>query len=106
MRDFCRAAYFLMACNFCALVCLDFALIFQCKPISMAWKRWDGQQHGTCLNVNAIIRSAAAINIVLDLATIALPLPQIAKLQLSKRKKIPLLFVFLLGFLYVEYTVL
>jgi hypothetical protein len=99
MRGFRTVAGMLIACNVIFVLSFDFVLIFQCNPISTAWKKWDGQHPGTCLDVNAIGWAAAAINIFLDLATIILPLPQIAKLQLSMRKKIPLFLVFALGFL-------
>ncbi|KAF2093048.1 hypothetical protein NA57DRAFT_49239, partial [Rhizodiscina lignyota] len=97
-RNFRYMVYMLMACDAAYIIGFDFALIFQCKPINFAWKKWDGEHSGTCVDANAIGWSAAACNIALDLLTIILPLPQIAKLQLSWGKKIPLLLVFALGF--------
>ena len=97
MRGFVRMAYFLIACNIMCMVGFVFAFIFQCKPVSLAWNGWDGQHKGKCVDVNAIGWAAAAFNIILDIATIVLPLPRIAKLQLSRDKKIPLFIVFLLG---------
>lgn len=60
-----------------------FALIFQCRPISYAWTRWDGQHLGQCINVGAGIFSHAAINMVLDLVVLILPLPMLWKMQLT-----------------------
>jgi hypothetical protein len=39
-----------------------------------AWHYWDGEHEGRCNNINAQSWAAAAINIVLDVATISLSL--------------------------------
>lgn len=31
-----------------------FVVAFQCSPIRYYWSSWDGEHHGTCLNINAI----------------------------------------------------
>jgi hypothetical protein len=94
-----RCGYALIALHFGYLVAFDLVLILQCRPINLAWTGWDHQHNGICLSINAIGWSAAGINIALDLATIILPLPQLAKLCLPWHKKLPLIFIFLLGFL-------
>jgi hypothetical protein len=81
------------------MVAFDLALLFQCRPIKQAWEGWDGEHEGTCVNVNAIGWSAAALNIALDIATIVLPLPHILKLRLATHKKATLVLIFLLGLL-------
>lgn len=43
--------------------------------------------------------SVTAVNIALDFAVLALPMPVISRLKLPKRQKIALVGVFLLGFL-------
>ena len=60
-----------------------FALVFQCWPISYAWTRWDGEHSGQCINIGAGIFSHAAMNMVLDLVVLILPLPVLWKMQLT-----------------------
>lgn len=62
--------------------------IFQCRPVSFYWKRWDGEHEGHCINVNALAWSNAAISIALDLWMFAIPMYQLAKLQMRLKKKI------------------
>jgi hypothetical protein len=94
-----QCAYALVIVHLIYVGAFDFVVLFQCRPINLAWNRWDGQHTGYCLNVNAIGWSAAGINIALDLATIILPLPQLVKLWLPWHKKLPLVLLFMLGFL-------
>lgn len=77
--------------------------IFQCTPVPGAWLQWDGQHDVTCRNINAQAWAGAAINIILDVTTVALPLPELWQLSLSRAKKIQLMFMFSLGFLYVYF---
>lgn len=65
-----------------------FVGIFQCRPIAHYWKHWDGEDRGTCINVNALAWSNAAISIALDVWMLALPMSQIVKLNLHWKKKV------------------
>jgi hypothetical protein len=69
----------------CGAFCIGFLfpLIFQCRPISYAWTRWDGEHEGSCINVYAGIFAHAAINMILDLVILILPMPMLAKLHIS-----------------------
>jgi hypothetical protein len=62
--------------------------IFQCRPISYFWLRWDGEHTGQCIDEAGFIWSSAILTIALDCWILVLPLPFIARLQLSLRKKI------------------
>ncbi|THC87937.1 hypothetical protein EYZ11_012620 [Aspergillus tanneri] len=73
------------------------ASLFQCRPINGAWLHWDGAHNSVCTNVNAQGWASAVVNIIFDLATMALPLREIHQLSLSRRRKIYLLAVFCLG---------
>jgi hypothetical protein len=101
--SFRKWAWALIGVNVVVLLVYDFVLIFQCRPINAAWLRWDGEHEGKCVAGEATAATASAITIGLDIAAIVLPLPQIAKLYLPPRKKIPLYLVFSLGILYVEF---
>lgn len=98
-KRFRLACYAVMTFAVVYLIAFDLVCIFQCHPVHYAWDRWDGEHQGTCLNANAVGWSAAGLNMVLDIATISLPLRELGKLQLSWDKKIPLMLLFLLGFL-------
>lgn len=84
---------------FCVLYILGFvpAIIAQCIPVSLAWERWDSQHDGKCIDLNAMGWTAAAFNIVLDAIVIILPLQEMSKLKMSKRRKMGILFMFLGG---------
>ncbi|KAH8663630.1 hypothetical protein BGZ60DRAFT_342194, partial [Tricladium varicosporioides] len=69
--------------------------IFACTPISL-W--WDKSQKGTCLPSTQIWWANATLNIATDFMIFLLPLPVIRTLNLPKRQKMGLYFVFTLGF--------
>ncbi|OJZ84591.1 hypothetical protein ASPFODRAFT_34827 [Aspergillus luchuensis CBS 106.47] len=76
-----------------------FAFAFQCTPISYNWTSWDGEHHGSCVKTNALVVTAAGLNIVLDAWVIALPIPKVMKLQASVSTKLQVTFMFSVGFL-------
>lgn len=98
-RRFRNIVYFTIFC--CAAYAIAFvvAVSLQCKPINYAWKHWDGEHEGQCINVNALGWSSASFNIVLDLVVITLPVPQVWKLVLSTRKKVHVMCMFSVGLL-------
>lgn len=75
--------------------------IFQCIPVRGAWTRWDGVVEARCVNVNAVGWTCAALNIALDFIVLVLPLRGLAKLAMPWERKIGVLLVFCLGFLYM-----
>lgn len=85
--------------NIAYLITFVLVTIFQCSPIDGAWLRWDGTHNYTCNNENAQAWAAAATNIVIDIATMILPLPELYNLNLSARKKISVMAMFSLGIL-------
>jgi hypothetical protein len=77
-----------------------FGFVFQCRPIRMAWENWDkSHTDATCHNINLFGWLSAAINIILDVITIALPLPELFRLVLGRKKKIHIMLMFSVGFL-------
>jgi hypothetical protein len=74
-----------------------FLAIFQCRPISYYWKSWDGEHQGTCLNVNSLGWTNAAISILLDAWMLGLPMSQLVALQLHWKKKIGVGMMFVVG---------
>lgn len=80
--------------------------VFQCSPIDLAWDHWDGEHSGRCNNINAQAWTSAAINVILDVVVLALPMPVIAKLELNKRKKALILLMFSTGFVVTIISIL
>ncbi|KAJ5753504.1 uncharacterized protein N7511_007657 [Penicillium nucicola] len=76
-----------------------FAFAFQCSPVSYNWNGWDGEHKGACVQTNTLVVTAAALNIVLDIWVIALPIPRVMKIQASINTKLQVLFMFSIGFL-------
>jgi hypothetical protein len=83
----------------CVLYIIAFvtATALQCLPIHMAWDRWDGTQEAKCINLNLDAWMSAGINIVLDLVIICMPLRELSKLAMSKRRKFGVMLMFLGG---------
>lgn len=63
------------------------AAIFQCTPISYYWTQYLEHSTGHCVNINLIGWTNAAINVVVDIWMIALPLSQFRVLKLHWKKK-------------------
>lgn len=71
-----------------------FCILLRCIPVSASW---DIRQSGRCLDLNAIGFAGAILGIAEHFAILVMPLPELWKLKLSKRKRIMLAFVFSLG---------
>ncbi|KAK2000998.1 CFEM domain-containing protein [Colletotrichum falcatum] len=63
-----------------------------------AWRGWDKEFPTRCSNLNVQSWVAAICNILLDLATLILPLKELYSLSLSVRKKIMVMMMFCVGF--------
>ncbi len=69
-------------------------LIFQCRPIQGAW---DPFIKAECVHINEEITVMSAFNVLTGMTTLCLPIPLIWQLQVSKRSKIQLMSIFILG---------
>ncbi|CCF43882.1 integral membrane protein [Colletotrichum higginsianum] len=69
-------------------------LAFQCVPVRSIWDR---SVNGRCFDTAAISYGGAACSILEDFVLILMPLPELLKLKLSKRKKSALVFMFGIG---------
>lgn len=77
-----------------------FAMIFQCAPIPFFWDGWRGEMSGSCpVNVQLFGFIRGGIEIFLDLAILALPLPMLARLNMSRKKKLQIMSMFCVGFI-------
>ncbi|KAI0162678.1 hypothetical protein BJ166DRAFT_274384 [Pestalotiopsis sp. NC0098] len=69
-----------------------------CRPVSFYWTRFAGDTSGSCpLDVGLFFVVLAVINVLLDAFILAIPIPQIVRLQMSTRKKISICGLMLLG---------
>ncbi|KAF7125862.1 hypothetical protein CNMCM5793_002155 [Aspergillus hiratsukae] len=89
--------YVAIGLNTCYLIVFELISVFQCRPLQGAWLHWYGEGHYSCNNINAQGWAAAAINMILDLIVMALPLRELYRLNLSWRKKILVMSMFSLG---------
>ncbi|KAK7700729.1 hypothetical protein SLS57_012014 [Botryosphaeria dothidea] len=97
-KGFRKAVFVTMAACIGYGIAFVLVSVFQCRPIKYAWLQWDDEHEGTCNNINAQGWSSAALNVILDVIVIILPMPQLWQLQLNKRKKFLLLLMFSVGF--------
>lgn len=67
-----------------------------CRPISYSW---GGTQDGHCGDQVALYKGIGAINLITDVACLALPMKHLFKIQLPPVRKNALLMTFALGFL-------
>ena len=83
----------------CVMYILGFvtATALQCIPIKQAWLRWDNEHEGKCTNLNVIAWTSAGVNIILDLFVIVLPMREITKLSMNRRRRFGVMFMFLVG---------
>lgn len=81
--------------NICGVV-LTFMNIFQCSPIHAAWQVfYDGPVK--CIPLLTEFICAAPVNIVTDLAILALPIPVLTSMRLPPRQKTILILTFTIG---------
>ncbi|TVY39056.1 Satratoxin biosynthesis SC1 cluster protein [Lachnellula occidentalis] len=71
--------------------------IFSCSPRALNWNKLI--DHGSCFNVEALIISAGAINVISDCVILFLPVYSIWRLNLSTKKKVQIIAVFAFGLL-------
>jgi len=69
-----------------------------CSPISYYWNQYFvADAKGSCINVNLFFLIAGIINMLIDVSILSIPIPKILKLQMSRRRKITVMGIMLLG---------
>jgi hypothetical protein len=91
--------YVLMGLSFVFVSVYSLVLAFQCNPIRGAWLSWTGLHEAKCMRISLIGWSGAVVNIVMDCATILVPVPELFRLNMKWRKKIEILLMFTVGLL-------
>jgi hypothetical protein len=95
-----RGGYTLAAICVAWFVAIEGLNLGTCQPVAFTWNR--NIAGGHCVTTRAAYISVGAINLVIDAATVCLPIREVTKLELSRRKKIGVFAVFLLGGMYVH----
>ncbi|XP_014560945.1 hypothetical protein COCVIDRAFT_33953 [Bipolaris victoriae FI3] len=95
--EFRRRAYVVMALCVAYGIIFTAVTFFNCTPIDYIWTNWDGQHKGTCINFHIFAASAAAVNIVIEILVLALPIPELLKLAMSLRNKLYIIAMFSVG---------
>ncbi|EFY87032.1 putative L-fucose permease [Metarhizium acridum CQMa 102] len=78
-------------------IVLTFMNIFQCNPVAAAWKTTTDDGPTQCIPLLTEFICAAPVNIVTDLAILALPIPVLTGMRLPSRQKTILVITFTLG---------
>lgn len=94
-----RAIWATMGLCVAFAVSFFFATLFQCWPINHAWLQLEEWHHGYCNQVHLQGWLSAAINIVLDVIILVLPIHELCHLQMNIKKKLLLVVIFSLGIL-------
>ncbi len=71
-----------------------FSIIFECTQVK---KFWDQSVKGRCINENDVYLVCSSLNIATDVIILAMPMPKLWKLQISRTEKIQLSIIFGLG---------
>ncbi|KAK4173103.1 hypothetical protein QBC36DRAFT_62614 [Triangularia setosa] len=77
-----------MIANAIISVSIGLVLALQCIPVRFFWMRWDSTQEGKCLNNAHALWITSVLAMLLDAWTLLLPLPYVARLQLSLKKRV------------------
>lgn len=96
-RPFKIGVYIVSAYVFCWWICILFATIFQCHPISANWAT-EPEQIGLCNpDINIMYEVAALSNMFGDVFVLALPFPVVFELHMRLKHKIAVLGIFITG---------
>lgn len=94
-----------MAFNILSTACISVAALCQTFPADPTKEKWkDDSSPGLRVNIHAVALAHAGINVALDLWMFILPLTQLYHIGLKTKKKIGVMLIFSLGFLWVQRT--
>lgn len=76
---------FFLTLSYPIIICVTMATA--CKPASYFWNQFGGAS-GTCIDTDTFFLALGIINMLNDIVVLLIPFPQIAKLQMNRRKKV------------------
>lgn len=94
--DIAIRAFILIICGF--YFTISIAKICQCLPRG---RIWDKTVRGSCINLPVLLATSGLFNIVSDVAMLLVPLKGIWNLQMSRKRKIGIYFIFTVGAMWV-----
>ena len=68
--------------------------VFECSPVNSLW---NPQVKGECIDLSSELIASSVLNVVTDVFLLVLPLPILWRLQISMKRKLELIGIFLLG---------
>ena len=74
-----------------------FATLFECIPIHLVWETFYGEPDRSCYNYEPMFLAIAITNMIIDVAILSAPMPEIWKLKMPVRQKLAVSAIFLLG---------
>ncbi|KAI4599509.1 hypothetical protein KJ359_001952 [Pestalotiopsis sp. 9143b] len=95
--------YILSSANIVYSLVYVFINIFPCNPIQAGWDF--SIETSTCLDPWAAYWALSILNIIMDVATLLLPVPVILPLQMERRQKVSLILLFAAGALVCGITI-
>ncbi|EFE36876.1 uncharacterized protein ARB_04403 [Trichophyton benhamiae CBS 112371] len=72
---------------------------FHCVPVHLAWTSWKMEETGTCINFMTSTYVNGFVNIAVDTVMVTMPIYEVVKLKLSRRKKVGVAVMFGMGLL-------
>ncbi|OHX00889.1 integral membrane protein [Colletotrichum incanum] len=87
----CQIVCTVLACHGLIFI---FLIMFECSPVASIWDRTLDRK---CIDLNAATLASAILSIVEDFAILAMPIQQLKKLQLTRKKKMAVGLMFSLG---------
>lgn len=97
------AIYATMVFTVAMAISFFMAVTFQCTPVHSYWSKFDESvspaemASWTCIDITVYGYAGSALQIILDLWLMALPMPELLKLSLPIRKKLVVCFMFAVG---------
>ncbi|KAI0552407.1 hypothetical protein F4679DRAFT_88309 [Xylaria curta] len=89
-----RGGYILAVVCVAWFVAIEALNLATCKPIEFMWNR---SIKGHCISAPEGVIILGAVNVIIDLVTVTLPIHEVMKLNLSREKKLVIFGVFLIG---------
>ncbi|KAK1995773.1 integral membrane protein [Colletotrichum falcatum] len=83
-RRFRIAVYVVFAVLVCHGLLFVLLTMFECTPVAAVWDR---RLDRKCIDINAVTLASAIVSIIEDFVILAMPIPELRKLQLTRKKK-------------------
>jgi hypothetical protein len=88
-------------CEFSSLPCSDISCILvdslHCIPADLAWTGWENEESGKCIDFITSTFVNGFVNIAVDTVMVSMPVNEVLKLKLSRRKRMGVAVMFGMG---------